>query len=168
VSASGADLVFRLEVADNYAANPKSASDQVTIHVANVNDPPSCALARPSQVSLWPPNHKLLPVRILGVADTNSDAVQLTITGVRQDEAVNGTEDGDTSPDAIIVHESGGIDSLLLRAERSGTANGRVYTVNFTATDGSESCTGSAAVEVRVNTKNAAVKDALSVDSTQP
>lgn len=167
VNAGGDDFVFELKVSDEYAANPKSASDQVTIHVANLNDPPACALARPSLSSLWPPNHKLLPLGILGLADPNGDAVGVTVTSVRQDEPVNGSEDGDTSPDAVVEHGTTG-DSLLLRAERSGTGNGRVYTVGFTASDGSEQCAGSIAVEVRLNPKSAAVKDSLVVDSTQP
>ena len=44
---------------------------------------------------------------------------------------INGLGDGDTCPDALL---SG--DTVLLRAERTGTGNGRVYRVTFSATDG--------------------------------
>ncbi|MBI2877021.1 MAG: hypothetical protein HYY20_09085 [Candidatus Tectomicrobia bacterium] len=48
-----------------------------------------------------------------------------------QDAPVNGLGDGDTSPDAVLQGSS-----VLLRAERSGQGNGRVYAVHFTADDG--------------------------------
>ena len=37
---------------------------------------------------------------------------------------------------------------MLIRAERQGGGNGRVYTVNFTADDGFESCQGAVTVGV--------------------
>ena len=43
-------------------------------------------------------------------------------TPVTQDEPVNGLGDGDTGPDAVTLS-----DGILLRAERSGTGDGRVY-----------------------------------------
>jgi hypothetical protein len=45
-------------------------------------------------------------------------------------EPENGTGDGDIAPDVVI---SGG--TVQLRAERSGTGNGRSYTVVTTASD---------------------------------
>jgi hypothetical protein len=108
----------------------------------DINDPPACALAQASPDLLWPPNHKLLSVGIVGVADPNDDTVSLTVTGVRQDEPVKGLGNGDTSPDAVIQG-----DEVLLRAERAGNGNGRVYRVVFTADDGFGGyCTGSVRV----------------------
>ena len=59
------------------------------------------------------------------------------MTGVTQDEPVNGLGDGDTSPDAVIQGNQ-----VLLRAKRAGNGNGRVYQMIFTANDGfGGSCT---------------------------
>jgi hypothetical protein len=128
VSSGGATLVFRLIVNDGLDL---SVADDVYVTVQNINDPPACGLATPSPNRLWPPNHKLVPVKIVGVTDPNNGTVTITVTSVTQDEPVDGLGDGDTSPDAVIQG-----DTVLLRAERSGNGNGRIYTVSFTANDG--------------------------------
>ena len=48
---------------------------------------------------------------------------------------------------------------ILLRAERAGTGNGRVYVVHFTASDGQGgSCSGSVKVGVPHSKKDTAVE----------
>ena len=169
VSAGGESLDFDLTVTDDDSVSPKSSMpDRVTIHVRNVNDPPSCDLARAAcpdssingndGCGLWPPNHKLVEVSIEGVMDEDANGVTLRITGVTQDEPVNGESDGNTSPDAVI-QSNGMMDSALIRAERSGEANGRVYGISFVADDGVESCSGSVTVSVPVGRKESAVND---------
>jgi hypothetical protein len=139
VGAGGQTLVFQLVVEDGTDA---SAPDTVTITVRDANQPPACDLARAAVGLLWPPNHKLVAVGITGVADPEDQDVQVTVTGVTQDEPVNGLGDGDTSPDAVL---QGG--SALVRAERAGGGTGRLYTVAFTAQDPSgASCTGTVTV----------------------
>ena len=141
VGAGGTTLTFRLVVSDGQV---NSVVDTVNIHVLDTNDPPVCTLAQPSVVSLWPPNHIMVPVTIMGVTDPNNQAITFTFTAVTQDEPVKGLGDGDTSPDAAV---SG--NQILLRAERSGTGNGRVYAVHFTATDDQgASCSGTVKVSV--------------------
>jgi len=134
-------LVFRVTVDDGWGL---SDDDEVEITVRHRNASPRCDLGRPSVASLWPPNHKLVPVTILGVADPENSQVTITILDVTQDEPVNGTGDGDTAPDAVI---QGG--TVLLRAERSGNGNGRVYRITFQAVDADGgSCTGQVSVTV--------------------
>ncbi|MGA9752547.1 MAG: CARDB domain-containing protein, partial [Acidobacteriota bacterium] len=89
----------------------------------------SKALANPS--ILWPPNHKLVPISITGVIAPAGDTVTVSITGITQDEPGKGVGDGDTCPDGFGV----GTSQAQVRAERSGTGNGRVYVISFTATD---------------------------------
>jgi hypothetical protein len=161
VGPGGAVLVFQLVVRDGAAS---SAPDRVTVTVRDVNQAPACGLAQPTASVLWPPNHKLVRIRIAGVADPEDHDVQVTITGVKQDEPVNGSGDGDTSPDAVLQGES-----VLVRAERSGNGTGRVYKVTFKAQDGSgAACTGNVLVCVPHNHGAACVNEGTIYDSTSP
>jgi hypothetical protein len=60
---------------------------------------------------------------------------------VTSNEPVNGTGDGDTALDWQIIDAR----RLLLRAERAGTGNGRVYTIDLTCTDASGNRSGAQA-----------------------
>jgi hypothetical protein len=162
----GATLEFALAVSDGFLAS--EVADLVSVNVVNVNDPPLCAAARPSVARLWPPSHKMIEIAIAGVADPDNDQVMITITGVTQDEPLNGLGDGDTSPDAVIRG-----DNVLLRAERSGNGNGRVYQVSFTATDlhaTGGSCSGTVAVVVPQSSNSGAspIDDGQYYDATSP
>jgi hypothetical protein len=97
-----------------------------------VNHPPDCSGAGPSSGELWPPNHKFVPVSIVGVTDPDGDPVTITITSVTQDEPLNAEGDGNTCPDATNV----GTSVVSVRSERSGLDDGRVYHLNFMASDG--------------------------------
>ncbi|GEM_PF-927833 len=85
---------------------------------------------------LWPPNHKMIPVRVrLHAIDCTE--VHSKIVEVTSNEPVNGTGDGNTSPDWEIVGDM----KVLLRAERAGPGNGRVYTIIVTSVDASGNST---------------------------
>ena len=105
-----------------------------------------------------------MPVTIVGVTDPNNQAVTITFNTVTQDEPVNGLGDGDTSPDAAV---SG--NHILLRAERAGTGNGRVYVVQFTATDDQGgSCSGTVKVSVPHSKKDMAIEGPQPYNSFTP
>jgi hypothetical protein len=162
VGPGGGQLVFQLVVSDGELASEPAL---VTITVLDLNDPPACEVAQASPARIWPPNHEWIPVEILGVADPNNDRVTITVTGVTQDEPTNGLGDGDTSPDAVV---QGG--TVLLRAKRAGTGNGRVYQVSFLADDGfGGRCTGSVVVCVPHSRQaGTCVDDGQRYSSTQP
>jgi large repetitive protein len=129
-------LKFKLTVSDGYGG---SSCAYVTVTVLNINTPPTLVNLRADVPVLWPPDHRLVPVHILGVVDPDQAPYNATITinSVTQDEPTNGLGDGDTPIDAIING-----DTVLLRAERSGKGDGRVYHVCFTAADPEGSVSG--------------------------
>ncbi|HEX6190380.1 MAG TPA: alpha/beta fold hydrolase [Pyrinomonadaceae bacterium] len=127
------------------------------------NLPPDLQLARPSLDKLWPPNHKMSEISILGVTDPECDPVSVFVTRITQDEPTNGAGDGNTCPDADGV----GTPIARVRSERNGGGNGRVYTIYFAATDGRGGVAqGSVKVQVPKNAQGIAVDDLLGVDST--
>lgn len=133
-----------------------------TIHV-DVDTPPDCSAAAPSVTTLWPPSHTLVDVTIGGVVDDGTTTV--TIDSIFQDEPTNGLGDGDVAPDGFGV----GTDTAQLRSERSGTADGRVYHVAFTATDDAgQECSGTVSVSVpkSLGKGGAAVDGGALYDST--
>jgi hypothetical protein len=54
-----------------------------------------------------------------------------TSLSVTSNEPINGTGDGDTSPDWEVIDNH----HVKLRAERAGNGNGRIYTITINATD---------------------------------
>jgi hypothetical protein len=104
------------------------------------NEPPICDMAAARPATLWPPNHQLVPIAIVGVFDPDGDRVDVMATAVTSNEADNAPGSGNTSPDAQL-------DPLAVRAERSGQGSGRVYTIDFVADDGhGNTCTGTVQV----------------------
>ncbi len=125
---------------------------------------PVCTAARPSTPYILANPHTYANVTIAGVSDPDADTVQLSITGIRQDEPVTGVTAGDVSPDAAGI----GTATAQLRYERADAGNGRVYHVAFTATDArGGSCTGEVTVGVR-NGFAPAVDGGAVYDSTAP
>ena len=132
-------MTFQLTVTDPYVGMDGDVASvaSVTVMVLNINTPPIIVNPRADMPVLWPPDHRMVQVNILGVIDSDQPPYNATITinKVTQDEPTNGLGDGDTPLDAIITHNPGGDDTLLLRAERSGKGDGRVYRITFTASD---------------------------------
>jgi hypothetical protein len=118
-----------------------SVHGSFTVTVSNAA--PTCAGA-PGVGLLWPPNHKMVPVRIKGVTDPDGDRLTIRITDVRQDEPTSGRGHGNTRVDGV------GIGAVaLVRAERAARGNGRVYHIFYSATDNvGVSCSGEVTVGV--------------------
>jgi len=125
----------------------KGASDSCAASVTVIDQEPSVInnLAANPNV-LWPPNCKMKPVTVTADASDNCDPdPTCKITSVSSNEPVNGTGDGDAAPDWEITSDL----TVNLRAERSGTGTGRVYTITVECTDVSgNSATADTAVTV--------------------
>jgi hypothetical protein len=122
---------FKLVVKDPTGFS--SAPAYVTFTIINWNQPPDISGAHADVGVLWPPDHRMIQVQIVGVTDAQNNAT-IRIDKVTQDEPTNGLGDGDTPVDANPATPHTG-NTENLRAERSGKGDGRVYWIYFTASD---------------------------------
>ena len=106
-----------------------SCSFNVTV---NDTEPPNITSASVDPSVLWPPNHRMVNVTVSYDATDNCPLPPNSCTlSVTSNEPIDGTGDGDTSPDWIVLDDH----HVLLRAERAGNGNGRIYTITITCTD---------------------------------
>lgn len=98
---------------------------------------------------LWPPNHKYVKVTpTISVNDVCVPKTKVELVSVTSNEPDNDLGDGDTAND-IVINPDG---TILLRAERAGSGSGRVYSINYVATDiGGNKTFGTAEVVVPLN-----------------
>jgi hypothetical protein len=130
----------------------------------NTNQPPDCSSAESSQSILWPPNHEMNFINVIGVTDPDDDDISITVDSITQDEPINGLADGNTFPDGAGV----GTDTAEIRAERSGLGDGRVYEISFTADDGNGgTCSGSVFVGVPHDSISIPIDSGQDFDSTE-
>ena len=129
----------------------------------NVNAPPDCSTAAPSQSDIWPPNHKFVSISVVGVTDPEGDPFTIVIDIIRQDEIVDTLGDGAFTPDGHGV----GTDTAEVRAERMGGENGRVYHISFTAMDvNGAACSGEVLVGVPHDVGDTPIDGGSLYDST--
>jgi Kelch motif len=100
---------------------------------AQVNAPPTITGAAADPSVLWPPNHRMVNVTVSYDVTDNCPLPPGSCTlSVTSNKPVLGHGSGHTSPDWIVVDDH----HVLLRAERAGNGNGRIYTITITCTDG--------------------------------
>lgn len=122
--------------------------------------PPMLFLSVTPQV-LWPPSHQMVEVSVTAAASDDASVVLISVTSSEPD---NSGRDGDTSDDIQGADVGTRDTSILVRAERSGSGEGRVYTLTYQATDAAgNSTTASATVTVPINHSQAAGAPAASV-----
>ena len=81
---------------------------------------------------LWPPNHRMVNVTVSYDVTDNCPLPPGSCTlSVISNEPVLGHGSGHTSPDWIVLDDH----HVLLRAERMGNGNGRIYTITITCID---------------------------------
>jgi hypothetical protein len=88
---------------------------------------------------LWSPNHQYVTFTVAdfvaSVTDSCNTSLGLSsvvISQVTSDEVEDGAGDGSTLNDIVIA---GNCQSVQVRSERDGAADGRVYTIHFKVTD---------------------------------
>jgi hypothetical protein len=116
----------------------ESATAQTTVTIRDTI-PPSLTLA-PRSTPLWPPNHRMIPIQttwqVIDACDPTVTTVLTSATSSESDDAP-GNGDGNTTGDVQDASVGTPDSSILLRAERSGSGPGRVYTLAYAATDAS-------------------------------
>jgi len=113
----------------------EAVTSDITVEVIDTTAP--LLVPQTDKTILWPPNHKMVDVTI---SANVGGPVTLSATVV-SNESEDGLGDDDESPDwtlPLINQENGEI-TFQLRAERSGSGDGRVYSIDITATDESGS-----------------------------
>jgi len=132
-------------------------------------EPPTIEISL-SRDTLWPPNHKLVEVcATVDVGDDCDPAPVVTLVSITSDEPDNGLGDGDTEDD--IQGEDLGTDDdcFLLRSERQGGGDGRVYTITYCVTDasGNETCATAEVVVPHDQSGSAFASLGFSADGTR-
>jgi hypothetical protein len=124
-----------------------AASDSATVTVIDTTPPEINGTATPEM--LWSPDHKYVEVHVnVTVYDACDPSPTLTFVSITSNEPDNGIGDGNTVNDVVIINDF----TFNLRAERSGTGSGRIYTITYSAIDVSgNTATASVTVEVPHN-----------------
>jgi hypothetical protein len=91
--------------------------------------PPALSGLPAANCILWPPDHKFVAVATISAADLLSGISSFSVTGTSSEPM------DPNNPDIIITGSGLGPRTVQLRADRLGTANGRIYTITSTATD---------------------------------
>lgn len=110
--------------------DPDASDNSATATVTVSNPPPAVSGVAATPPLLWPPNHRMVDVGMAYVVTDNCGLPACRLS-VASSEPVNGTGDGDTAPDWLVVDEH----TVRLRAERAGGGNGRVYSITVTCAD---------------------------------
>jgi hypothetical protein len=163
--AAGTDLGVTDDIEQNVRPSSASTDPDMGAYELQQNLPPDCTAVQPSVGLIWPPNHKFVPVDVLGVTDPDGDPISITIDSIFQDEPVDTFGDGRFTPDG----QGLGSATAEVRAERAGTkkvpGNGRVYHIGFTAGDGNG---GTCAGEVLVGVPHDQGQGSVPIDDSPP
>jgi predicted extracellular nuclease len=116
-----------------YLYNPDMyrASDHDPVIVGICDAIPPQVEVQVTPDTLWPANHKYVTVEATVDVFDASGETTLTLVSVTSNEPDDGQGDGNTTNDIVIVDDY----TFKLRAERSGSGDGRIYTITYRVTD---------------------------------
>jgi uncharacterized repeat protein (TIGR01451 family) len=122
-----------------YTATDGARTSTATRSVVVADTTPPVITLKTTPITFWPPNHQYRTVNVTDLVQSVSDSCDVTlavssvvITQVTSDEAENDAGDGNTLNDIII---GANCKSVQLRAERSGSGDGRVYSIKLKVLD---------------------------------
>jgi endonuclease G, mitochondrial len=125
---------FTYRVCDNGftagLSDPQCATGTVNVNVTDTA-PPTISNFSLSVTELWPANHQMVDLTVAYNVFDLGDPIPTCSLIVTSNEPVNGTGDGNTSPDWEVVDGH----HVRLRAERAGSGTGRIYTIETDCTD---------------------------------
>jgi uncharacterized repeat protein (TIGR01451 family) len=110
--------------------DPDGSNNTAAISVRASNPAPAISAVSADPSVLWPPNHQFVSVTIDYSVSDNCGPLT-NVLSVTSNEPPDAKGDGNTEPDFKVVDAQ----HVLLRAERSGRGNGRIYTITVTSTD---------------------------------
>lgn len=146
--------------AQDQCGNSDFAVSSVTV-IDTTSPEVSCEVAIDT---LWPPNHKLIDVGFSFTAadlcDPEPLTLEVTVTSDESPDLAPGAGGPRHCADAVIGPDN----SVLLRAERSGPGDGRVYVVTVTAAD---ACGNAGACSAEVTVPKSQGPQGAAVDSGQ-
>jgi hypothetical protein len=154
--AAGSDL----PLANAWQPSPGGEGDAFAAKLV-LNHAPDCSAATASPDTLWPADRSFVPVSVSGVTDLEGDPVTIAFLSIFQDEWF--TYSGQADATGL------GTSTAHLRAARISGGNGRVYHLEFTATDSrGGACTGLVKVCVPPVQGGTCIDGGPRVNSTQP
>lgn len=112
--------------------------------VADQQPPNLSVSVTPNQ--LWPANHQMVEIKVnTQVSDNVDPNPSVGLVSITSNEGQNVKGDGNTATDIKIETDG----RVFLRAERSGTGTGRIYTLTYSARDSAGNVT-QATAQVKV------------------
>lgn len=136
-SGCGTSTVVTDTAGTTFACTATSAGGTASVSVTIQRDTTAPTVAcSVTPNAIWPPNHKLVNANAsVSVTDPLSGSAGFTLVSATSNEPDDGLGDGDT-PNDIQGFVTGTADtSGQVRAERSGTGTGRVYTLTYQGAD---------------------------------
>jgi uncharacterized repeat protein (TIGR01451 family) len=125
-------VISNTATVSSFKPDPDTTNNSATTTTTASNPPPTITGAAADPSVLWPPNHRMVNVTVSYQVTDNCPLPPNSCTlSVTSNEPINGTGDGDTSPDWIVLDDH----HVLLRAERAGNGDGRIYTITITCID---------------------------------
>lgn len=128
--ADGSSLANQAAI-DSATYDPDLTNNQATLVSSVSNLPPWISGAEAAPLTLWPVNHKMVPVAIRYTAHDACDPNPRCSLSVSSSERADGVGDGRSAVDWQVV----GDHEVQLRAERSGGGAGRIYTIGIACSD---------------------------------
>lgn len=140
VSADVASFVISAEGVTEisyFAVDNAGNQESPTTYTVRIDKtPPAITACSVNPATLWPPNHKLVPVTVtVAFADPVSSVAGVILDSASSSETDDGPGDGDTRDDIQGFAVGSDKTSGWLRAERGGKGSGRLYTLTYEAVD---------------------------------